>query len=211
MAHRFVAVFEDEGRAEAAAEAARRAGATSVTVGAARDHRTALQGEMREEMEHTTAGAGNVGPFTKEMTKGVLAGTLLGGLVGALVGVPVGFIAFGDVSLAVRLVITVGVGLAAGSTFGFTMGGGLAAKGPVQPLAAEKGVTVSVTGDDPALADALRAHAPLRVDVVEGDQPVGTVTSEDPSDTRSIAQEVRGTVVSSEGDWSPVRKEHEQA
>lgn len=210
MAQRFVAVFEDEERAQAAADAARQAGATEVTVGARADHQASLRGEMREEMEHTTAGAGNVGPFTKEMTKGLLAGTLLGGLVGALVGIPAGFVPFGDVSLAVRLVITVGVGLAAGSTFGFVMGGGLGAKGPVEELAAERGVTVSATADDLAVADALRRHSPLRIDVLQGAQPVDTVTSDDPTDEDGVVREVRGTIVHSEGDWTPVQREHER-
>lgn len=207
MAQRLIAVFENDQAAHAAAEAARNAGAADVEVGGRRDGRTALQAEMREEMEHTSAGAGNVGPFTKEMTKGLLMGTLIGGLIGGLFGIPAAFIAFGDVSLATRLVITIGVGVAAGSTFGFVMGGGLGAKGPVEELAAERGVTLSVTTDDPAVADLLQRHHPIRLDVVEGDQPVATVASED---DEGPVQEVRGTVVQAEGDWSPVREQHEQ-
>jgi len=204
VAQRLIAVFEDNQAAQAAAEAVRRAGAGEVRVGGDRDNRTALQAEMREEMEHTSAGAGNVGPFTKEMTKGLLAGTLVGGLIGGLLGVPAAFVAFGDVSLATRLVITIGVGVAAGATFGFVMGGGLGAKGPVEQLAAERGVTLSVTTADAAVADILRRHNALRVDVIEGDQPVATVASEDDD---GPVQEVRGTVVQAEGDWTPVREQ----
>lgn len=207
MAQRLIAVFENDRAASAAAEAARKAGATDVEVGGKSDNRTALQAEMREEMEHTSVGAGNVGPFTKEMTKGLLLGTLVGGLIGALLGLPAAFIAFGDVNLATRLVITIGVGLAAGSTFGFVMGGGLGAKGPVEELAAERGVTLSATTTDPAVTEVLRRHHPIRLDVVEGDQPVATVTSEEGD---GPVQEVRGTLVQEGGDWSPVREDHEQ-
>jgi hypothetical protein len=207
VTQRLIAVFEDEQAAEAAATAVRRAGGADVQVGGGRNSRTALQAEMREELEHTSAGAGNVGPFTKEMTKGLLVGTLVGGLVGGLLGLPAAFIAFGDVNLATRLLITIGVGVAAGATLGFVMGGGLGAKGPVEQLAAERGVTLSVTTADPTVADVLRRHDPIRVDVVDGDQPVATVTSED---DEGPVQEVRGTVVQAEGDWSPVRRQPEE-
>ncbi|HVF73800.1 MAG TPA: hypothetical protein VM938_02025 [Acidimicrobiales bacterium] len=205
MAQRLIAVFADKQAAQAAAEAVRAGGATDVQVGGRADNRTALQAEMREEMEHTSAGAGSVGPFTKEMTKGLLVGTMIGGLIGGLLGIPAAFVAFGDVNLATRLVITIGVGLAAGSTLGFVMGGGLGAKGPAEQLAAERGVTLSVTTDDPEMAEVLRRHDPIRVDVVQGDQPVATVTSED---DEGGVQEVRGTLVQSEGDWSSVREQH---
>src|SRR5205814_1212144 len=80
-----IGVYQDESTSRAAADAAVRAGAEpqSVRIDAAADDREALRSEMREESEHTIAGPGNVGPFTKEMTKGIAVGVPIATVIGA--------------------------------------------------------------------------------------------------------------------------------
>lgn len=180
-----IAVFRDQGAARAAADAASRAvSGAKPRVGGEGDDVASLKGEMREEMQHTVAGAGNAGPFTKEMTKGLSVGTLGGSLIGVVLGVALGFIPWGSIGLGPRLIIGAIVGAAAGATIGFVTGGGLAAKGPAEPLAAERGTTVTIDVRTPEeierVSEALRGHDPIRIDVAtaEGDA-VSTVTTEE--------------------------------
>lgn len=176
--HELIGVFRDEQAAREAAEATH-APTGDVRVGEGRDNQAALRAEMREEIDHTVVGAG-VGPFTKEMTKGLLWGTALASALGLLLGLPFGFIPFGDSTLATRLVITGGVGAAAGAVLGFVLGGGWGgAADSNKRLAAERGVTVAAP-DTPATVKALLEKGPIRVDRVTRDgQPVATVTTEE--------------------------------
>lgn len=180
-----IGVFRDEGSARAAADAASRAvSGASPRVGVEGDEVASLKGEMREEMQHTTAGAGNVGPFTKEMTKGLGVGVIGGSIIGLVLGLGLGLIPWGNVGLGARLIIGAIVGVAAGATFGFVAGGGHAAKGPSEPLAAERGTTVSIDVRTPEeverVSEAMRGHGPIRIDVAtaEGDA-MSTVTTEE--------------------------------
>lgn len=182
----FVAVFRDERAAAAAADAVRRVGVdpASIRVGEERDDVVGLRGEMREEIEHTIAGPGNVGPFTKEMAKGTLAGVALASVAGALLALPLGLIPLGGLALGARLAIAAVVGAAAGATLGFVLGGGLSAKGPGDELAVERGVAVGVRlgerGQADEVAAALKEQRPIRLDVVSSDgQPIQTVTTEE--------------------------------
>lgn len=209
-----VAVFSDERAARAAAEAARRDGidASAIHIDSALDERSALQAEMREEMEHTMAGAGNVGPFTKEMTKGLGFGVIVGGALGVALAVPAAFMFFTEEQLVVRLVIAVFVGAVAGGTVGFVAGGGLAAKGPVEQLAAERGTTLSITGGGQAAVDVLQRYQPIRLDVVLDGQPVDTVATEEPEVGDGAFDRLRDKVVRGEaqGDWSTLPEQEEQ-
>jgi hypothetical protein len=162
-------VYESERAATAAAQAAGRAGAFAgaIRVGAALDRVASLKGEMREETDHTTGGPG-VGPFTKEMSEGMSFGVLVGALVGAIVALPFSAFGFAGWSLGPRVIIVAIVGVAAGGTVGWIVGGAFGARRPDESLAAERGVTVTA----PALAsvlDALVAAGPIRIDVVDAD------------------------------------------
>jgi hypothetical protein len=178
-----VAVFADERAARAAADAATRALGGSARVGDGRDEVAALKGEMREELQHTTAGAGNVGPFTKEMTKGIAAGVPAATLVGAVLALPLAFIPLLSIGLGPRLVIAALVGAAVGF-----MIGGFTAKGPGHPLAAERGTTVAIdvrTPDEIELVtQLLEQHRPIRIDLttMEGNAVSTLATEEDPPD-----------------------------
>lgn len=79
----------------------------------------ALRQEQRDEVESTMVGAGNVGPFTKGMTRGISVwipvSTVVGGLIGLIVGLIVGDGGWPIVGAV--------VGAFAGATFGFSAGG----------------------------------------------------------------------------------------
>lgn len=185
-----VAVFRDDHAAEAAADAVRRMGVDPgrIRVGEEGDEVASLRAEMREEIEHTIAGPGSFGPFTKEMAKGAAAGVVLATVAGAVLALPLGLIDVGGLSLPARLVIAAVVGAAAGATLGFVLGGGLGAKGPGDKLAVERGVAVGVRLGGRERADevvaALEEQKPIRLDVVSRrGQPIQTVTTEEEQDT----------------------------
>ena len=184
--HEVIGVFRSPQAARAAADAAGCVvtGTSAARIGEAGDEVASLKAEMRKEMQHTTAGAGNVGPFTMEMAKGLSTGTAVGVLAGALLALPLGFIAWEPtLGLAMRLLIAAVVGAVAGGTVGFMMGG-FAAKGPGAPLAAERGTTVVIDVRTPEeierVTEAMRSHDTIRVDLAtaEGDA-VSTITTEE--------------------------------
>jgi hypothetical protein len=179
QAVRLVAVYGSEAAAQAAGEAARRAGAPAgrVRIGDPNDFRDALEGEMREEINHAFEGPG-VAPLTGEMSKGTLLGTTLGALVGAIVAIPFSAIGFGGWDLWLRLLVVVVVGAVIGGTVGWIVGGGFAARRPEERLAAERGVTVTAPASGP-VERALVAAGPIRLDEFDmHGQPVATVTTE---------------------------------
>jgi hypothetical protein len=174
-----VGVFNNEDDARAAARATGAGG----QVGATTDRVNSLKAEMRDELDNSFIGAGNVGPFTKEMSKGISVATPVFTLLGAVLGLAIAFIGWGSIGLAPRLVIGALVGAAAGATAGFVIGGGFGAKSPAQPMAAERGVTVAVDVTDRAeatrLADRMRAYRPIRIDLVAEGEPKETLTTEE--------------------------------
>jgi hypothetical protein len=142
------ATFPSEHQAREAADAARQAG-LRVTVDSAEDRQAALRSEMRDELESVVAGAGNVGPFTKSMTKGLVVAVPFGLVVGALLGLLVGLIPLFGLDTSVRMWIGVGIGAAAGATTGFVVGGFLKSRldREGEALEAERGVTVGIHAD----------------------------------------------------------------
>lgn len=172
---RIVAAFDEEAKADEAARAAQQVAggeAADVAVGERRDEVASLQGEMREEMDNTIAGAGNVGPFTKEMTKGLTFGVALATPLGAVLALPLAFLPIlGDLHVLVRIAIVVAVGAFAGATLGFVLGGGMAqqAEEHGKKLGAERGPVVGVDVDDAdaqAVARAMKEAGAVRVDEV---------------------------------------------
>lgn len=183
-------VFRDRGSAQAAADAAAGIASRPPRTGQDEDEVASLKAEMREELDNSVVGAGNVGPFTKEMTKGLLVGTILGVVAGFVVTVPLGFVPLGSIGLLPRLLIAAIIGGFAGATMGFVAGGGLGAKGPAQPLAAERGITVSVqvasAEEATEVAEAMREHDPIRIDLTTAEgEPITVVTTEEEEMRRS--------------------------
>jgi hypothetical protein len=177
---RLVAVYGSERSARAAAAAARSVGASpdDIHVGATPDQIASVKGEMREEMDRTIAGPGNVGPFTPKMAKGMTVGAVLGALFGLVMALPLAIVDFGGWPTWLRLIVVAVAGVAAGATVGWIVGGGFGAERPDDPLAAEHGVTVSVPAT-PEIETALVTAHPMRVDLVTDDgTPVRPIYSE---------------------------------
>lgn len=183
--HEILGVFGDQATADHAVRRLRDVGVApqDVRVGDAAASVAAMKAEMREQADNTIVGPGNVGPFTKEMAKGVVVWVTVGALLGGLLVLPLGFIEFFDLPLGVRLLIAAAVGVATGSTIGFVAGGGLAAEGGYDPLAAEEGVTVAVAVPAEVASEVVRVMRschPLRLDLgsLEG-APVDTLATEE--------------------------------
>ena len=198
--NRVVGVFRDRTAAERAAQAAGRAaglGGDQIQIEAESDERFALRGEMREEVDQTVAGPGPVGPYTKEMTKGLVKANFIWVPVGVALGLLVAFIPIGNTSLGFRLVLWGVVGGVAAAVAALSISGGLTAKGPLEPMATERGVTVGIATRSPeearAVADALAKHDPIRVDTGVAERPTGMVAREPEDDER------RGQGLSSPG------------
>lgn len=190
------ATFPDSAAAERAAAAVREAeDGVIVAVGSHDAERDALYAEMRDELEATVVGAGNVGPFTKGMTKGLMTWVPIGTVAGALIGLLFGFLPWPDVGTVLRFLIWGVAGAFAGATAGFVIGG-LAkpiAEHEGEELQAEAGVNVSVGGEDPAVLERARSilerYGASRVQAVgpggprgpSGEDATRPVRGEDPS------------------------------
>jgi len=195
LEERIIAVYPSADVARAAARDAVDAGApaSDVRVAEPLDRIVSVQAEMHDEMRHTIMGPGNVGPFTKEMTKGMTLGVAISTVIGALVALPFAAIGFGGWPLWLRLLVLACIGAIIGATVGWIIGGGFGARRPDAPLAAEEGVTVTAPALE-AVQSALLATSPIRLDIVVSDstgtvQTVRTVATDE--DTRpSTAREL---------------------
>jgi hypothetical protein len=175
-----VGTFRNGPAAREAAAAARREGLT-VREGSVTAHQAALRGEMAEEVDASVVGPGNIGPFTKSMSKGLARWVPLGAVVGAAVGALLGLIPWGGLSLVLRLVLGAVIGGFAGATIGFTAGGFVRPerRGPDEGrFDAEEGVTLAVLARDVDQARRARAvfqrAGAMRVDEADEEgYPVG--------------------------------------
>ena len=153
------------------------------------DEVASVKGEMRQEMDRTIAGPGNVGPFTPKMAKGMAVGAAIGALIGLVISLPLATIDLGGWPAWLRLIVVAVAGATAGATVGWVVGGGFGAERPDDPLAAEHGIALSAPAS-PAVADALLKARPMRVDLVTDDgTPVRPVFAEpDESIARSLGR-----------------------
>jgi hypothetical protein len=78
----------------------------------------ALRQEQRDEVESTMVGAGNVGPFTKGMSRGMSIWIPVSTIVGALLGLALVPLVMED-----GVILMMIIGAVAGATFGFVAGG----------------------------------------------------------------------------------------
>lgn len=178
-----VGTFPDEASARRAVERLTSGGiaADRIVVGARADQLVATQSEERETVGEMVAGPSIVA--TKGQTKWFSVGTVVGGAIGTVLGVVLAFIPIGGFSFISRLIAAAAVGMTAGSTIGFLIGGGFGPQlsGETQAPAAQRGVTVRVRSTDPLEIDRARvlleAAEPERVDEVgpKGEPRLGDV------------------------------------
>jgi hypothetical protein len=105
-----------------------------------------------------------------------------------VVGLALAFIPIGNTSLGFRLLLWSIVGAIAGAVVSLAIGGGLSAKGPREPMAVERGVTVGVMASNAeqarSVSDALAKHDPIRLDTGVAERPTGMVSRE-PEDEKA--------------------------
>jgi hypothetical protein len=198
--HNVEATFSSEREAAAAADMLRREFDGRVTRDSALDERAALRAEMRDEVEATVVGPGNVGPFTKGMTRGIALWVPVGAVAGAVLGVALALLPWASgMSTVWRIVAGLVIGGLAGATAGFVIGGGFRPRkeGEGAELASEAGPIVGFHTDD--LATAERAERRLaevgaeRVDRAdEAGYPVA-IHSRERDETRPVRGDVPTT------------------
>lgn len=200
--HNIEATFANERDARAAAESLRREFDGEVTRDTVLDERVALRAEMRDELEATVAGAGNVGPFTKSMTRGIALWVPVCAGAGALLGVVLALLPWASGMSAVwRIVAGLVIGGVAGATTGFVVGGGFRPRQEEEgaEFASERGSVVGFHTDDLQTAERverrLREVGAERVDRADASgYPVAIRSRE-----RDVTRPVRGDVPTAPG------------
>jgi hypothetical protein len=161
--HNVEAIFSSEEAARAAARTLEREFEGVVTRDTELDQRAALRAEMRDEVEATVVGPGNVGPFTKGMTRGIALWVPVCTVAGAALGAVLALLPWASgMSTVWRIVAGLLIGAAAGATTGFVVGGGFRPRQEKEgaELASERGWVVGLHTDD--LETAERAERRLR-------------------------------------------------
>jgi hypothetical protein len=161
--HNVEAIFSSEEAARAAARTLEREFEGVVTRDSEMDQRAALRAEMRDEVEATVVGPGNIGPFTKGMTRGIALWVPVCTVAGAVLGVVLALLPWASgMSMVWRIVAGLLIGAAAGATAGFVIGGGFRPRQEEEgaEFASERGWVVGLHTDD--LETAERAERRLR-------------------------------------------------
>jgi hypothetical protein len=179
------ATYRSRAEARRAAEDVRKRG-YEPSLDSPEDERAVLRAEMRDEVESAVVGPGNVGPFTKSMTRGIVAGVPVAAVIGAVLGGLIGLIPWGfGLSTVLRVVLGIGIGGFAGATVGFMLGGFVKSRMDREGegrLDAEAGSIVSVRTSTPDEAQRVREFLetgnPLRIDETAHGVPVGPSSEE---------------------------------
>lgn len=145
--HNLSATFPSRSEADRALRRLRGEGVDVSVSGA--DEAAALRSEMRDEVEATVIGPGNVGPFTKGMSRGLARWVPVATAVGAALGLLIGLLPW-PFHRGLTITVAVICGAVAGATTGFVAGGSVRPRteGEGRQFAAERGVTIGVHTDD---------------------------------------------------------------
>jgi hypothetical protein len=195
--HNVEAVFDTEEGARAAADALRREFPGEVTRDATIDRRAALRAEMRDEVEAAVVGPGNIGPFTKGMTRGIALWVPVATVIGAAIGVGLAMLPWASgLSTVARVVAGLAIGAVAGATAGFVIGGGFRPRREEEgaELDAERGWVVGLHTDDLRIAERaerrLRDAGAERVDRADSRGYPVAIRSRERDETRPVRGEV---------------------
>ena len=206
---RLVAVFPDRKTAEQAVEHAVGAGVdrSLIRMDEELDERASMRGEMRQELEGSFVSAQGAFAYPKEAWKGGSLTMLLLGVVGAVGLMLLTPFVLTDMSIVARLVILGGIGLVAGSTIGLVVGPGFSAKGPNEPIAAERGITVSLPLNDEGLRNVFTNAGAIRVDeVTDEGEPVINLASEGDGEDRGGLERMSNDLTADDGGSVPFNR-----
>lgn len=193
-ARAFLAVYPSVEDAEQVIEDLRRVGIgdEQIRLDDAGDVTTSLEAEVHEEITESFISPQAGIAYPKEATKAMVVfmppAIAVGAVLGAVLAAVVGPEAWG---LWLRLFV--------GAVTGGTMGGAIASivlpamavKNPLDPSAADAGVTLWVGSGVEEVRQVLEASSPRRLDRLGAhDQPLGTVTTEEQTSDGGIAEEL---------------------
>jgi hypothetical protein len=187
--HNLEVTLTDPGQAQAAVDSLRKADLEiDITVDSEEDKRAAMRGDMRDELEATLMGPGNVGPQTKAQTRGILKWVAIAGGTGALVMFLIGLMVW---RTPVGLLSTAAIGATAGSVFGYVIGGFLGPRKHVEGYTdAEEKPVIGVHSDDrEAVQQAQQILADVDSDRVDRVGPTGRPLGPPSKDTRPVRGE----------------------
>lgn len=108
-------------------------------------------------------------PMTGSTMKASMGGALLGGAIGAVAMGLIGLFPLVDLALLPRLLLFAIIGGAGGSVVGWLSGGYVGGHVATKPLAADRGVALSVDVDDDRALQVMAEHHPIRLDRVGAD------------------------------------------
>jgi hypothetical protein len=149
---------------------------------------------MREELERgfTSPHVGVALP--KESVKGIGVLVPVGSVVGALLALPLAWVDWG-VPFSTALVISLIAGATMGATIAFIVGAGTALRGRFEANAADRGVTVRVPVDTPAVEHALDHGGVIRLDRVDaGGNPDEVLATEADHEDGGVLEDMAGHV-----------------
>lgn len=205
---RLVAVFSTGDDAERAIERAVDAGVSrdDIQMGDAAE-RASMRAEMRQELEGSLISPQAAVALPNEAAKGALGTSLLYGVACAVALMVLAPFLLDDMNLLGRLAILGGIGFVAGSTIGIVVGPGFAAKGPNEPIAAERGIPVSVPLTNDRVREIFMSAGAIRVDeVTDAGEPIINLSSEGDGQDRSAAQRTADDLADSDGGSRPFNR-----
>lgn len=167
----------------------------AVRIGDDDAERWSLRAEQTEETDRSLMAPHAGAILPKEATKAASIAIPIGAAIGAVALLPFAVIEAGDLNLGLRLLWCAIVGATLGGTVGYLVGTAMAAKDPMQPNAAQRGVVVRVDQVTPAVQATLVRLAPIRIDRFDPDGVVlGIVATEEERQPGGIVEEVAANV-----------------
>lgn len=208
---RLVAVYGSDDDVRHAVRAALDAGVPQHAVRLAHhdDDVAALRGEMHEEVDNALLVPAG-GPATKGMVKGSILITIGAAVLGALLLSPLALFDWAGLSQGMVLVVVLITGALMGATAGFLIGGPTGARGPAEPPATRRGITLGIATDDERVVDVLPREGLIRLDRIGGDgRPLGVIETEEAQVEGGVVEDLTDRLQQTEGDWSDVRGDPE--